>query len=69
MAFRDFEQFLRNLSKHPDFRAAYKKNKKKVMTEAGLTAAEQSLVLSGDKAAIKKYMGEKYSAAQQIHID
>lgn len=69
MAFRDFELFLRNLSKHPDFRASFQKNKGKVMKEAGLSTSEQALVLSGDKAAIKKYLGEKYAAAQQIQID
>ncbi len=69
MAYRDFETFLRNLSKHPDLRAAFKKNKAKVMTEAGLSATEQALVLSGDKAGIRKYMGEKYAAAQEIQID
>lgn len=69
MAYRDFETFLRNLSKHPDFRAAFKKNKAKVMKEAGLSATEQALVLKGDKAGIRKYMGEKYAAAQEIQID
>jgi hypothetical protein len=68
MAYRDLELFLRNLSKHPDFRAAFNKNKKKVMAEAGLSATEQALVLSGDRDAIRGYLGEKYGAAQQIEI-
>ena len=54
---------------HPDFRAAFKKNKAKVMKEAGLSDTEQALILSGDKAGIRKYMGEKYAAAQQVQID
>ncbi len=68
MAYRDLEQFLRNLSKHSHLREAFKKDPQKVMSEAGLTAAERKLVLGKDKAAIKKYMGDKYAAALSIQV-
>jgi hypothetical protein len=69
MAYKDLEQFLRNMAKHPTFRAAFKKDKEKVMSEAGLTAFEKTLVRANDKAGIRKYMGDKYGAAQQIQLD
>lgn len=68
MAYQDLEQFLRNLSKDPDFRAAFQKNRQQVMSDAGLSSEEQALVLGGDKDAIRKYMGETYGAAQMIEI-
>lgn len=68
MAYRDLEQFLRNLSKHSHLRDAFKKDPEKVMREAGLTAAEKALVRGKDKAALKKYISDKYAAALLVNI-
>lgn len=38
------------------------------MKEAKLSPKEKALVKAGDKEAIKKYLGDKYSAAAKINI-
>lgn len=69
MAFRDFEQFLVNLSKHASLRAAFKRDPEKVMTESGLSDTEKKLVRAKDVKAIKKYLGDKYLAAISVNVD
>lgn len=72
MAYNDLHDFLVMLAKHPKLRktvSAGGPDAEKLMEEAGLSKAEKALVRSQDKAAIKKYLGDKYSAAILIRFD
>ena len=68
MAYRDLEQFLRNLSTHATLREAFAKDPEGVMREAGLSDQEMQLLRAKDTDAIKKYLGESYLAAVMIHL-
>lgn len=68
MALKDLHSFLVALSKHADLQTAFKGNKDKVMTEAGLDATEQNLVRSGDVDGIRTYLGDEYAKASAIKV-
>jgi len=71
MAYKDLYEFLVAVSKHASLRATLKKGgaaADALMDEAGLSKDEKDLVRKGDKAAIKKYLGDKYSAASKVNI-
>lgn len=71
MAYQDLYAFLVAVSKHASLRSTLKKGgaaADALMSEAGLSSAEQKLVKSGDKAAIKAYLGDRYAAASKINI-
>lgn len=71
MAYQDLQAFLVTLSKHASMRAVMKKGgaaAEKLMEEAGLSTQERALVRGGDKAAIKKYLGDRYAAATKVNI-
>ena len=71
MAYQDLQAFLVTLSKHASLRAVMKKGgpaAEQLMDEAGLSAQEKALVKGGEKAAIKKYLGDRYAAASKINI-
>lgn len=68
MALKDLHAFLVALSKHSDLQAAFKADKEKVMTEAGLDTNEKSLVRAGDVDGIRKYLGDEYAKASAIKV-
>lgn len=71
MAYQHLHAFLVALSTHASMRATMKKGgaaAEQLMTEANLSPAEKALVRSRDKAAIKKYLGDKYAAAAKVNI-
>jgi len=71
MAYQDLQAFLVMLSKHASLRATMKKGgpaAARLMDEAGLSAQEKALVEGGDKAAIKRYLGDRYAAAIKVNI-
>ena len=68
MAYRDLEQFLRNLSMHSHLRQAFAKDPESVMSEARLSDQEKALLRAKDTAGIKKYLGDSYLAAASIHL-
>jgi hypothetical protein len=72
MAYSDLHAFLVMLAKHPKLRKVVRAGgpeAEKLMEEAGLSKTERTLVRSQDKAAIRKYMGDKYAAAILIRLD
>jgi Aromatic-ring-opening dioxygenase LigAB, LigA subunit len=69
MAFRDLEQFLRNLSTDPDLRAAFKKDPESAMKSAGLSDGEKDLVRRQDVDGTKKYLSDQYLAASSVRFD
>jgi hypothetical protein len=68
MALNDLHSFLVALSKHSDLQAAFKADKDKVMTEAGLDTHEKNLVRSGDVDGIREYLGDEYAKASAIKV-
>lgn len=68
MALQDLHAFLVALSKHSDLQDAFRADKNKVMSEAGLDATEQSLVSSGNVDKIRQYLGDEYAKASAIKV-
>ena len=71
MAHDKLHAFLVALSTHKQLRDTLKAGGKaadELMKEAGLTATERALVKGGDKAKIKKYLGDSYAAAAKIQV-
>jgi hypothetical protein len=71
MAHENLHAFLVALSTHKQLRDTLKAGgpgAEKLMKEAGLTAKERALVKGGDKAKIKKYLGDSYAAAAKIDV-
>jgi len=71
MAYQDLQAFLVTLSKHASMRAILRKGgpaAEQLLDEAGLSTQEKALVKGGDKAAIKKYLGDRYAAAIKVDI-
>lgn len=61
-------RFLVDLSKSAGTYDSYQADKEKVMTEAGLTNEEQALLMKGDEAEIRKYLGDECACAAQIKL-
>jgi hypothetical protein len=60
--------FLIELANDPQKAADFKKDPKKVMTEAGLSQADQELILSGDPQALRAAVDEEKIGDQIVTI-
>lgn len=68
MAWKDLESFLVDLSANPQMKKQLRSDPNAVMKGYKLTAAEKQLIKAGDRAAIKKYLADKYTAALQVNV-
>ncbi len=51
------KEFLKNLAQDPKLKQRYLANPKQVMTEQGVDAKHQDMILQGDSAGITKELG------------
>jgi len=68
MAWRDLERFLVDLSASQPLKKQLKSNPDAAMKGYKLTAQEKKLVRAGDRAAIRKYLADKYAAALEVQV-
>jgi hypothetical protein len=66
MAESAFTKFVRDLSEHPDKVSEFEKDPRAVMEKAGLTHAEQTLILSGNEELITQALGIETTALRFI---
>lgn len=68
MSYREVEHFLRDHSSNQTIRDTFKVNVDKAVEGYGLTPEEIAMLKRGDKAEIRKYLVDGYSAAIMIQI-
>lgn len=71
MAYTDLYDFLVALAKHPSLREILARKDsaaEDLMTQAGLSPAEKTLLRDGDEAALRNYMGDEYAKALLIQL-
>lgn len=57
MSTANLEKFLKNLAQDPKLKERYVADPKQVMTEHGIDAKHQDMILNGDSAGITRELG------------
>ena len=68
MAWKDLEHFLVDVSMNPNLRMRFDADPDAVMDGYRLSTEEKALVKSKNADAIKKYLGDQYTAAMKIDV-